>query len=204
MNLIISEDQLKALVEKWNKEGDWKNNTDCSSEEQWQASTLWDCANDLSAILATAKRVECHAREKRGDGYLVDSAKWDVDHATSPLFSEPRAFEVTHSDGRIQLLPEDCADVAKVCLEQGRQVIALYKRVEVDDAMIARLKNALPLACAVYMNIYECRAALQAALGQGEDTFASALMKAQQTPSPEDRALIYDNLDYLLGQGEGE
>ena len=54
MNLIISEDQLKALVEKWRAESDALSR----SGDYGRDDMLWRIADELTAILATAKRME--------------------------------------------------------------------------------------------------------------------------------------------------
>ena len=72
-------------------------------------------------------RVVPGVRERNGDAYLVDSARNDPDHAASPLYKDPRAFEVTFaSNGRVQYLPPDCADIAESCRKQGNMVVPLF------------------------------------------------------------------------------
>jgi|GEM_PF-5548710 len=57
MNLILSEDQLKALVETWRgvRKGGFRAMDDYGFTVVEAVET---CADELSAILATAKRVE--------------------------------------------------------------------------------------------------------------------------------------------------
>ena len=142
--LLIPEEQLKALVEKWRAESDALSR----SGDYGRDDMLWRIADELTAILATAKRVE------------VDLS--DNDELMCCNGIDCGCQGITKGQYQVAML--------------GATTQIVARRVEVDDAMVER-------ACEAYEGPYHfdfqidqvkensrisMRAALQAALGEGE------------------------------------
>jgi hypothetical protein len=64
-------DELHKLAEKWNKEGYEKDSAASSREEQWQSSTLWDCAYQLKQVASALEA------DRAGRGVVPDAINLD-------------------------------------------------------------------------------------------------------------------------------
>jgi len=148
-HLLIPEDQLRALDALMDK---WKNNPGPHmSIEQWQVAIA--CADELTAILASAKRVDDALHGDFAECYLTKNHLQSLRDPEIGLAVVSRA-----KDGNFNI----------------PLFINPAKRVEVDDAMVERACVA-QFACWDRLHQHEregfrkeVRNGIKAALGEGE------------------------------------